>query len=574
MPQEISDYVAESAQGVVVSGFSQMINQGGARFGCERMAGFYEIHDLREWVLECGARQGMRFLSDELPKAVDKPYVIFALSMGFGNGSPLPQPSGKFEVYVNGNYCLSIRKVNHSQLWKCGDCMLAFSMRRCETAPPYCSMKLSSTIKDESQAAFGVGMLRVPASFAKGGERACIEIRPASDNSDSRRYFYLGVGASLFQANIEEALKMLKGERLTASGYNLYFGDIHTHSGQNKDWPGENGCGRKTWAENYDNARYSGGLDFYALTDHEYQFEPGFEREYFALADKYETPDEFVCLPAYEHTNLLYGHRNVYFRRGGLLVNNNRRPGGTPTIEPDDCVTPAELFGRLEESGLEFMTVPHHPSAASHPYTWDFFNPHDRLCEIYSVWGSSDYYGDFPRGVSDRHPHLYINEMLKQGLKFGIIASADGHEGYPGDESSPYPVHPHQFHFCGSGRAVVLAKSLTRDDVYDALYARRCYATTGTPIGLDFSIYGAVMGETVECGPPQLSIKIKGSNGLDHLRILKNGRVIHSEPLFGAHEYSLEWEDKKRKNYEPASYTIRVVQIDRESAWSSPIWVK
>ena len=50
--------------------------------------------------------------------------------------------------------------------------------------------------------------------------------------------------------------------------------------------------------------------------------------------------------------------------------------------------------------------------------------------------------------------------------------------------------HHHQFHHLGSGRAVVLAEALTREAVFDALHARRCYATTGAPIVLDFTVNG------------------------------------------------------------------------------------
>jgi len=578
---ELVAWIASEAKGTLVSGFSAMLDQGDARVGRERVAGFMETHDPLEWLLPMGARRGLCFSTESVPEGLNTPYVIFNLSMGFGNGSPLPQPSGRFEVFVNGRYCLSIRKVNHSQLWKLGDCRLAFAMRRCETAPPFCGMTLSSTITNEGQAAFGIGLLRVPASWVAPGKPAQITIAPASDNRQSTRYFYMNLaGWNPLGSAMQEAVRVLTGEdRPTSGGHNLYFGDIHTHSGQVREECLDRGCGFKTWADNYANARDAGGLDFYALTDHEWQIEPGFEAEYFGLPDRHETPGEFVCLPAFEHTSLLYGHRNVYFKRGGIVVNNNRKPGGTPTMDPAGSVPPEELFGRLTEHGQPFFTVPHHPSAASHPYTWDFFRPHDRLVEVYSAWGSSDYWGDFPRGVSDRHEHLYIQEAMKRGLKFGLIASSDGHDGYPGDESSPYPKHPHLFHMCGSGRAVVLAESLTRDAVYDALYERRCYATTGTPIGLEFTVNGMCMGQTVSCGGgrgdrPKLVVKVRGSNAIDHVRILKNGRVVHAEQAFGAWSHELEWEDLHRQAHEPAAYTVRVVQKDYESAWSSPVWVE
>jgi hypothetical protein len=111
--------------------------------------------------------------------------------------------------------------------------------------------------------------------------------------------------------------------------------------------------------------------------------------------------------------------------------------------------------------------------------------------------------------------------------------------------------------------------------VFDALYARRCYATTGPPIVLDVSMNGRVMGE--ESGPlsagtrPQLKIACEGSNGIDHIRIVKDARVVHTVPCHGEFRYELEWEDTVFNSGDPANYYVRVVQKDRESAWSSPI---
>jgi len=579
---EVSAWIARAAGGTLVNGLAAMVDRGDARVGAQRVAGFMETHDPLEWALPMGSRRGLCFATEPVPENLNTPYVIFHLSMGFGNGSPLPQPSGRFEVAVNGRRCLSIRKVNHSQLWKLGDCRLAFAMRRCETAPSYGAMTLSAAIENESQAAFGIGLLRVPSSWVAPGKPAHITVTPAADNRESTRYFYMNTASwNPLGAAMQHAVRLLTGEdRPVSSGYNLYFGDIHTHSGQVGAECGDRGCGTKTWAENYANARDAGGLDFFALTDHEWQIEPGFEEEYFSLPDRHETPGEFVCLPAFEHTSLLYGHRNVYFKRGGIVVNSNRKSGGRPTMDPADSVEPAQLFRRLTEHGQPFFTVPHHPSAASHPFSWDFFSPHDRLVEVYSAWGSSDYHGDFPRGVSDRHEHLSIQEAMCRGLKFGLIASSDGHEGYPGDESSPHPKHPHLFHFCGSGRSVVLARSLTREAVFDALYERRCYGTTGPPIGLEFTVNGACMGQTVLAnggsggGRPRLVVTVRGTNSIDHVRILKNGRVVHVSQAFGSWSHELEWEDDTRADHAPAAYTVRVVQQDRESAWSSPVWVE
>jgi hypothetical protein len=232
----------------------------------------------------------------------------------------------------------------------------------------------------------------------------------------------------------------------------------------------------------------------------------------------------------------------------------------------------------MEATGVPFITVPHHPSAASHPLNLDFHDPrYDRLYEVYSCWGSSEYYGDFPRGVSDRLPSGDLRDALRRGQRFGVIASSDGHDGHPGDAQSPLVKHHHIFHFCGSGRAAVLAHSLTREGVFDALHARRCYATTGPPIALQVTLNGAPMGSELpmlDAGKrPLLQIACRATNGLTEVRIVKNATVVHTVPCHGQFRTEVEWQDADYDPVGPSSYYVRVVQKDRESAWSSPHWI-
>ena len=469
--------------------------------------------------------------------------------------------------------------VNHSQVWQSGESSFAFAANRLEAAEPFGSLCLSSLIRDESFATFGPAFLTVPASWVQPGAPAVIRVEPRGEYP-STRWFQLDVVPSIYRGtDIYRVVHLLTARwRPRVREYDVYFGDIHTHSGQVLDRCEDKGCGMGKREDNYRYARGAGGLDFYALTDHEWQVDPDEIDAYLDLAEAFNEEGRFVCLPAFEHTNQLYGHRNVYFRgSGGTVVNANRR-WGQPTLDPADSLTPQELWVALERTGVPFMTVPHHSSCTSHPCTLGFFHPvHDRLIEVYSVWGSSEYYGDFPRGVSDRMRVMDVRDALRRGLRFGLIASSDGHDGHPGNVQSPQVKHHHQYHFCGSGRAAVLAHQLTREAVYDALYERRCYATTGVPIVLDVTMNGAVMGEVLPRLPqgqrPELAVHCTGSNGLDHVRVVKNGRVVETIPCHGEFAYGLEWEDRAYDPAQPTSYYVRVVQVDRESAWSSPIWI-
>ena len=238
----------------------------------------------------------------------------------------------------------------------------------------------------------------------------------------------------------------------------------------------------------------------------------------------------------------------------------------------------ARLVEGHGRDGGAVITVPHHTSATSHPLNPDFHNPrYDRLFEVYSCWGSSEYYGDLPRGVSDRWTGGTYRDALQRGQRYGVIASSDGHDAHPGNAQSPLVKHHHMFHFCGSGRAAALAEELTREAIYDALYARRCYATTGVPIVLDVRAGEATMGSELPAldrgEKPRLSMACRGTCGIDHIRIIKNARVVATVPCHGERQYELEWRDEAYERDRPNSYYVRVVQRDRESAWSSPIWI-
>lgn len=572
---EIQARFEETTGATPIVGFDSMLDPGDAVSGTDRIAGFMAQHDRREWLLRLDAHKGMTWRTKPVPEE-HRGRICFLLNMGFGNGSALPQPTGQWDIFVNDHLAVSIRTVNHSQVWRLGDSALAFAANRIETACPYESLCLSSAIRDEAFAAFGPALLTVPASWVEANAPATIHIRSVARDASSRWVRLAPTGNILEWGNVWAAVQVLTRPHPRVGKYQVFFGDIHTHSGETMDG-GDGGCGRGTRVENYEYARGPGALDFYALTEHEYQIDPQKTHEFLGLADTYDESGRFVCLPGFEFTNQLFGHRNVYFRDTGGAVFNTNKEWGRPTLDPDKCFTPHDLWSAMEATGIPFLTVPHHPTAIPHPLNLDFHNPaYDRLYEIYSTWGSSEYYGDFPRGVSDRWQRHDFRDAISRGLRFGVIASSDGHDAHPGNAQGMQQKHHHIFHFCGSGRAAVLAPELTRHDIFDALHARRCYATTGVPILLDVRIGDAVMG--TEMNPfagrrPVLDVTCSGTNGLDHIRIMKNARVAATIPCHGEHETSLQWEDYAYSNDEPASYYVRVVQADRESAWSSPIWV-
>lgn len=340
--------------------------------------------DYCEWYLPLSAKTGFNWKTVPV-SASTKDKVAFVLSIGFGNGSPLPQPSGRWDIYVNNRFALSIHVVKHSQLWQRGNCSFAFAANYIEAAEPSGSLCLSSVIQAESFAAFGPVFLIIPISWVKTGAPAIIQVEPQCRVSSARWFQLAATPADIIDSsNIYQVVDLLSSKPKVGE-YSIYFGDIHTHLGQVFDETKNEGCGMGTREESYQYARGAGGLDFYALTDYEVQIDPRKVKEYFALADKYNENGRFVCLPRYEFTNLLYGHRNVYFRdSNGTVVNANKVKWSELTKDPRKVITPEELWKALEKTGTRFITIPHHSSVTSHPCTWAFYNPkYDRLVEIY-----------------------------------------------------------------------------------------------------------------------------------------------------------------------------------------------
>ena len=331
--------------------------------------------------------------------------------------------------------------------------------------------------------------------------------------------------------------------------------------------------------ENYVYARDVANLDVYALTDHDIHMlsEESPWQARIDKANEYNQPGEFVALNAYEWTSSMYGHRNVYYRgeTGPMFPCRTEGDYWSPTAP-----TPEQLWAHLDEAGLEAITIPHHPPATSHPLTWDYFSPkYDRLVEVYSSWGNHETALNPLRGYgSDRFEHLTIRDALAKGYQFGLIGSSDGHDGHPGNAQSPDVKHHHLYHPHGSGRIGVLAPELTREAVFDAMYARRCFATTGPHVAMNVTLNGHAMGSVVRTGEltqaPVLSATIAAPWLIERVQVVKSGAVVAD---FGSTRHAMEaefaWPDSA---YDAAqtSYTyVRLTLADGEMAWSSPIWV-
>jgi hypothetical protein len=343
------------------------------------------------------------------------------------------------------------------------------------------------------------------------------------------------------------------------------WGDLHSHSHYSWD-----GVGHAA----FDYARHVSGLDFYALTDHSRTAEEGHSRglglpvwdEYTALAEENYVPGDFVTLHAYEISfGSPFGHHNVFFRG---------RPG--KLVAAEDSTLPL-LWQALTKG--EALTIPHHTGKFPTPVRWDVHDPDlRRNIEIYSAHGLSEYYNpehplafeqsDFTSPARSVKLPQFAQDAWIQGLELSAIASSDDHRAQPG-----------QSHW---GLAAVQAREQTREAVFDALYQRRTYATTGVRTLLNFTVEGAPMGQrTRALGSPLLHFEAHGESVIETVEIL---RYSPSEGAFKVifrvepDALDVTWTAPDHGFREDSIYYLRLkeskwVNGRPSMAWSSPIWV-
>ena len=514
--------------------------------------------------------------------SMDKPHVVFIFEMAMGNGVAYPQPTGQFDLYLNDSKLISFTVVKQSQIWeKAGVCFL-FHKKKKKAGKLGETFTLDEWIQSDNMVVSGLGYLRVPTELLKGEKTTRFKVVPVNRES-SENWFRLGQGRTVLWANIFGGLESLHQGKVNPylNDYHIYFGDIHSHSGDG-EYLDDEGCGIGTWTENFDYARDISGLDFFCMSDHDWQMGTADWKNLRAMTDRYNENGRFATLRGYEWTSWYYGHRNVYFRSGEidelLDFRSERHPVrfGMKGSTPDDP-SPQVLWDWLEQNKLDAITVPHHCNADQFIMNLDrYFNEkYDRLVEIYSCWGCA-VDTDFEANVNnDKYRELEITNYLGK-LKFGFIASSDGHDGHPGNASLCRGHRYFMGHHLGSGKAAVLADSLDRDSVYDALKLRRCYAVTGAPMGLYFSINDQPMGSEIMlsgAGTADLQVSVRGADLLDQVELIKNGDPIGIHSNIGSMELDAFMVDKDLDLAGDYTYYIKATQQDGETAWSSPIFV-
>jgi len=429
-------------------------------------------------------------------------------------------------------------------------------------------------------------------------------------------------------------------KHLCKTDYKIVWGDIHTHS--------ELSDGTGSAAHSFYFARHVACLDFYALTDHGeiMMWNPSsldlLEQE----TNKAHEQDEFVTFHGIEWTNVLTGHYTCIFSGDQLL----KDPILSYIIVPDT----ESLWNALDEftskTGDHALALPHHTTQEAYQQDWTYINPkYVKIAEVASVHGEClfDHYHELNyRGMIDAPPERVrgtsIVDAFIMGKKMGIYAASDEHDGHPGHSLShtrayvghQRPIslwHTRNEHPYPGGLTAAHVRSLTREDIFEALENKRIFANSdhGRPI-LEFSIDGIGVGDDstvivssknaprridiflAQDGAP-VALKSKAAsvfpnwvpNWKASIEIIKNGdlwrtinitspvqkiSLVDSESITGTtfEDFCIEINGKWYVNkysdnpIDPSTlntngydfYFVRVVGENGRSSYSGPIWVE
>lgn len=335
--------------------------------------------------------------------------------------------------------------------------------------------------------------------------------------------------------------------------WSLYFGLLHAHT----EVSGSQGTVEEAFAY----ASGVEGLDFFAVTDYSHTFDnagnggitqdgAGISQDWAAgrAAAAAVTGGDFVGLYGYEMAwkdNRSVGHMNTFGTPGWQSRNQKEFDSSKNYYKYYDALT----------------TVPGSVSQFNHPEAEFCFKNFKNRSEAYDAVinllevGSGD-------GISTK----YYDMALKQGWHVAPTNNQNNHNGKWGD--------------AGSGRTVVLAKELTEESLYEAMNARRVYATEDADLRVWFTLNGAIMGSvTGTCEEAVMEVTVQDPTDEGPCKvevftdtgvsILKNEKPIAAETMEAGTD-TLQITVSGSSPY----YYLKITQPDGDTAVTAPVWME
>ena len=334
--------------------------------------------------------------------------------------------------------------------------------------------------------------------------------------------------------------------------YNLYFGQLHSHTSYSD--------GAGTCEEAYRHASNVDNLDYLAVTDHSNSFDNADSanildgsmseewKEGHQLADKYTT-DDFVSLFGYEMTwsNGL-GHVNTF--------NTDGFQSRTQSAYTNYSTALQNYYTALK-TDTDSITQFNHPGTTFGDFS-DFSYYDEDLDDLITMIEVGN--GEGAIGSSGYFPsYEYYQRALDKGWHVAPTNNQDNHKGLWGDANT--------------ARSVVMADSLTRENIYDAMRNYRVYATEDNDLSIYYTLNGYEMGSILSDVGDKVTLKAELSDTTDasigKVQVITNGGLVLDEKTVSANKETIEFEIDNNYSY----YYLKITETDGDIAVTAPVWV-
>jgi hypothetical protein len=165
-----------------------------------------------------------------------------------------------------------------------------------------------------------------------------------------------------------------------------------------------------------------------------------------------------------------------------------------------------------------------------------------------------------------------VQDALALGCRLGFVGGTDNHYAQPGSSRCAKGGVDFHDHVTG-GLTGVFASALTREAILAALWARRCYATTGARMLLYFRVDGHMMGEEFTAAVEHVRVagRIVGTAPVARVEVVRNNEVVHTQSGEGRVS---RLDHRALLAASGTTYIyLRVTQEDGQVGWTSPVWV-
>ena len=291
--------------------------------------------------------------------------------------------------------------------------------------------------------------------------------------------------------------------RRDKSELRLFWGDIHGQTWRT--------CGIGTLDEYFSFARDVAAMDFASWQGNDYAVTNELWRDVCEETKRFNEPGRYVTFLGYEWSGPTSagGDHNIYYLGNEGEIH---RSSHMQVFDKPDTFTDRNPISQLWETfrgRRDVMAIPHWGGREA---SLDFFDEERiPLIEVHSNHGTFEF---------------FIEDALRKGIKVGFVAGSDDHTGRLG------LCYPSGNFGTRGGYVGLYAPELTRMALWEAFWARHCYATTGERIILWSEIDGHMMGEEFQTDAlPEIKVKIMGTNTLHEVELKRGTKTIFKHPF-------------------------------------------